>query len=73
MSDVLNKLAGYKTYLAAAGFVLVGLSQYTAGDYTGAYQSFAAALAAAGLRHALDRPAAPPAAPAANAANAEVK
>lgn len=55
ISDVLNRLpfSGLKTYLAAAGLFGLALYQASTGDYVGAYTSVMAALAAAGLRHAI--------------------
>lgn len=43
----------YKTYLAAAGFVLLALWQLYRQHYDQAYEALMLALAAAGLRHAI--------------------
>lgn len=48
-------MTGWKTYLAAAGLVGLALYQLSQGDYAAAAQSLMAALAAAGLRHAIAR------------------
>jgi hypothetical protein len=48
-------LAGWKTLVAAAGLVGLAVYQYSQNDYTGAWQSLMAALAAFGLRMAIDR------------------
>ena len=45
--------SGWKTYLAAAGLAGLALSQFSQGLYETAYQTLLAALAAAGLRHAI--------------------
>jgi hypothetical protein len=46
---------GVKTYAAAAGLVILAGWQFYAGNAPGAVQSVLAALAAAGIRHAIDR------------------
>lgn len=46
-------LTGYKTYLAAAGLVGLGIYQLSQGDIQGAIHSFGEALAAFGLRVAI--------------------
>lgn len=45
--------SGYKTYLAAAGLFGLALYDASVGQYEQAVQQFLAALAAAGLRHAI--------------------
>lgn len=52
LDDLLAKLKGKKTYLAAAGLVVVALVKYQAGDVVGAGESVAAALGLFGLRTA---------------------
>ena len=46
-------LQGYKTYVAAAGFIGLAVYQWSNGDLTGAWQSVLAALTAFGLRQAI--------------------
>jgi hypothetical protein len=46
-------LDGYKTYLAVAGLVGLAVYQASQGQLEAAVQSILAALAAAGLRHAV--------------------
>lgn len=46
---------GYKTYLAAVGLLGLALWQFSQGEYPAAIQSFLAALAAFGLRHAIEK------------------
>jgi len=46
-------LSGWKTYLAAAGLFGLAIYQLSTGSYDAAWQSLLAALAAAGLRHAI--------------------
>jgi hypothetical protein len=53
VDKILSAVNGYKTYLAAAGLAGLALYDLSAGNYAGAYQSAMAALAAAGLRHAI--------------------
>ena len=69
MSDILRALRGKKTYLAAAGLAGLALYQFstakTPADFYGAYQSALGALAAFGLRNALE-PVSPSSAPPAN-------
>lgn len=48
-------LDGYKTYVAAAGMFGLALFQFSTGDYGGAWQSLMAALAAVGVRHAVQK------------------
>lgn len=48
-------LDGYKTYLAAAGLFGLALYQVSVGEYTGALETFFAALAVFGVRHAMAR------------------
>ena len=55
---ILNVLNGYKTYLAAIGLVGLAIYQASTAKYEQAVQSFLAALAAAGLRHAVAKQAA---------------
>jgi hypothetical protein len=55
---ILNVLNGYKTYLAATGLVGLAIYQASTSQYEQAVQSFLAALAAAGLRHAVAKQAA---------------
>jgi hypothetical protein len=50
---VLNLLSGYKTYLAAAGLVGLGVYQISQGQFETGAQSLLGALTAAGLRHAI--------------------
>lgn len=67
MSDILRALRGKKTYLAAAGLAGLALYQFstakTPADFYGAYQSALGALAAFGIRNALEpvSPSTPPA------------
>ena len=49
-------LSGYKTYLAAAGLLGLALYQFSQGQVEAAIQSFLGALAAFGLRQALNGP-----------------
>jgi hypothetical protein len=51
----MDVLAGWKTYLAAAGLVGLALYQASTGDMTTAWQSLMAGLAAFGLRAAVAR------------------
>jgi hypothetical protein len=51
----LRLVDGSKTYLAALGLAGLALYQASQGDYPSAAQSFLAALAAAGLRHAITK------------------
>ena len=51
-----DPLAGYKTYLAAAGLLLHGLWQMTQGNLDAGWTEVLAGLAAFGLRNAIDRP-----------------
>ena len=60
INDVISKilsslpLSGYKTYLSAAGLVIVALYQaFVTHDYVAAFQSLMGALGAIGLRHAI--------------------
>lgn len=62
--DLTKLLPGKKTYLAAAGLVVMAALQFKAGDLVGASQSVLAALAAFGLRSALASAPQPPAPPA---------
>lgn len=48
-------LDGWKTYLAALGLVGLAVYQFSQGQVELALQSFMAALAAFGLRQAIDR------------------
>ena len=48
-------LPGWKTYLAAAGLFGLAVYQFSQGDLGAAWQSLMAALAAFGLRTAIDR------------------
>jgi hypothetical protein len=49
----MKAIDGYKTYLAAAGLAGYALYQVSLGQYDQAFQSFLAAMTAAGLRHAV--------------------
>lgn len=49
----MNTLSGYKTILAVAGLVGLAVYQASQGQYEQAIQSMLAALAAAGIRHAI--------------------
>jgi hypothetical protein len=60
MDTMAKWLDGKKTYLAAAGLFGLALYQFSVGQVDPAVQSFLAALAALGLRHAVAK-AAPPA------------
>lgn len=57
---MISKLDGWKTYLAAAGLVGLALYQLSQGQVEAALQSLLAALAAAGLRHAVTKTEAAP-------------
>ena len=46
-------MKGYRTYLAAAGFVGLAVYQASQGDWPSAFQNLAAALTAFGLRQAI--------------------
>jgi hypothetical protein len=46
-------MSGWKTYLAAAGLLGLAIYKFSQGDTPGAIQTFLAALAAFGLRHAI--------------------
>lgn len=48
-------LSGYKTYIAAAGFALLALVQFFDKNYDKAGEYLFLALAAAGLRHAIEK------------------
>lgn len=50
---IFSLLSGYKTYLAAAGFLGLAVYQFSTGDFQNAVQSVMAALGAAGLRSAV--------------------
>ena len=50
---MINVLSGWKTYLAAAGLAGLAVYQVSQKDYTTAYTTFLAALAAAVLRSAI--------------------
>lgn len=52
---ILKKLQGKKTYLAAAGFMLLGVFQLSSGQVPMGIQSLMAALTAFGLRSAIER------------------
>jgi hypothetical protein len=56
-------LKGKRTYIAAAGLLVTAFVQWQAKDVVGAAQSLMAALAAFGLRQALETQPAQPAAP----------
>jgi hypothetical protein len=58
VNDLLSKLDGWKTYLAAGGALALALYHLRAGDYARAQELFILALGFAGLRHALAK--APP-------------
>ncbi len=49
----LSWIDGYKVYLAAGGFALLGLYYLSENQYDLAMQNFTAALGAWGLRHAI--------------------
>ncbi len=53
MLTLITLISGYKTYIAAAGLLGLAVYQASQADYASAYQSFMAALAAVGLRHAI--------------------
>lgn len=53
--DPLKFIDGYKTYIAAAGLFGLAIFQFSQKDYTSAYQSFLAALTAAGIRNAISK------------------
>ncbi len=55
MSDLLTRIDGYKTYIAATGLGALALYHLTQGDLNAAVHAGAQALAAAGLRHAIDK------------------
>lgn len=55
----LQALAGYRTYIAAAGLVITGVSQLIAGSYDAAAQSFTLALGLVGLHGKVDAVAVP--------------
>jgi len=50
----LEIFAGYRTYIAAAGLIGLGVFQFSTGDIAGGIQSFTAGLAALGIREALN-------------------
>lgn len=50
-----NFLAGYKTYIGAAGLLGMAVYNLSQGDYANALQNFSLALAAFGLRAAVAR------------------
>lgn len=52
--DLTKLFSGRKTYLAALGFAVVAVTQFSAKDYVGAAQSALAALSAFGLRAAIE-------------------
>lgn len=52
--------AGYKTYIAAAGFLLLAAHQGYEGNADKAMEYVTAAMAIVGLRHALTRKETPP-------------
>lgn len=56
----MNILTGYKTYLAAAGLLGLALYQFSQGQVELAIQSLLGAMAAFGLRQALNAPQAKP-------------
>lgn len=51
-----NFLDGWKTYLAALGLLGLSFWQFSQGQFELGTQSFMAALAAFGLRQAIDKP-----------------
>ena len=51
--NISNVAKGYKTYIAALGLLGLAIYQASTNDYTEAFQSLMAALAAAGLRSAI--------------------
>lgn len=51
----MDPFAGWKTYIAAAGLFGLAVYQFSLQEYTQAYQSFMAAIAAFGLKKAIDR------------------
>ena len=50
---IFSLLSGYKTYLAGVGLVGLGVYQVSQGQFATSIQSFLAALATVGLRHAV--------------------
>ena len=50
---IFSLLSGYKTYLAGVGLVGRGVYQVSQGQFATSIQSFLAALATVGLRHAV--------------------
>lgn len=55
MNDLLDKLSGYKTYIAAVGFAIVAYYYWQAGDHVTAGQMAMTALSLIGLRHAISK------------------
>ena len=53
--EILKKLDGYKTYIAAAGLFGLSLFQVSQGQFETAIQSFMGGLAAIGVRHAVTK------------------
>jgi hypothetical protein len=53
--SLLDLLSGYKTYVAAIGLVGLAVYQFSQGQIDTGVQSLLAALAAAGLRHAVTK------------------
>jgi hypothetical protein len=52
---VVNLIDGYKTYIAAIGLVGLAVYQFSQNQFDAGVQSLLAALAAAGLRHAVGK------------------
>ncbi|MDX2035965.1 MAG: hypothetical protein SFX72_04890 [Isosphaeraceae bacterium] len=52
---LLQFVNGYKTYIAAVGLLGLAVYELSMGDVTKAAETFLAALAAAGLRHAVEK------------------
>lgn len=57
MKDILDNYlgSGWKTYAAALGLLGLAVYQLTQGDYVNGLESLLAALAAFGIRHALEK------------------
>jgi hypothetical protein len=55
MADLLQKIDGYKTYIAAAGLLGLAVFQASTGQYEPALQSLLQAATVAGLRHAVSK------------------
>lgn len=55
MSDLLSKLDGYKTFLAAGGATLLGLYHLLSGDSVRGMEFLTLALGFLGLRQAIEK------------------